>query len=526
MAPEAGNASRLASRLINNAVFNLFGTVWPILLGLITTPYIVQGLGLEPYGILVLVSVVLGYVLLLDFGLSASLVKYVAQYRAVKDFEILRTYIGTALIIYAMIGLAGCLIIGGLTYPLVGLLKVTPDLRPVAQFAFYVGAVGFSVNLVSGVFRAVIIGFQRYDLSNLINVLSGTVQTIGTVAILWQGLWLKEVVLFQLAVSLVKLGLCVLSSHRLISGPIFRLAFDRQVAKSLMSFGFMTFIYRVSGLLLFQFDRTYIGFVLGGAAVTYYTIPDNLGRQMHSLPASATLASFPLASELTSTQQNQTVRRLYLRGLKWTVAIASSMTAVLVALSFKVLYYWMGHEFAQVSAIPLRLLLVSYGILAFTTIPSYIVDGMGLPRYNALFASLNAAINIIGCILLIPRWGILGAAIANMLPIFMVPIYLAFVERRILGIKTVNHWASVYIPSFGAASLTFLLVYLIQYYWVNNLIQVVIAAGLGMISFAVCAFIFGVFGEEDKKSLLEYLDPLATQAKLIVQRLTYLVQNR
>jgi O-antigen/teichoic acid export membrane protein len=127
---------------------------------------------------------------------------------------------------------------------------------------------------------------------------------------------------------------------------------------------------------------------------------------------------------------------------------------------------------------------------------------------------------------LIPRWGILGAAIANMLPIFMVPIYLAFVERRILGIKTVNHWASVYIPSFGAASLTFLLVYLIQYYWVNNLIQVVIAAGLGMISFAVCAFIFGVFGEEDKKSLLEYLDPLATQAKLIVQRLTYLVQNR
>jgi O-antigen/teichoic acid export membrane protein len=526
MAPEAGSATRLASRLINNAVFNLFGTVWPILLGLITTPYIVKGLGLEPYGVLVLVSAVLGYVLLLDLGLNNSLAKYVAQYRAVEDFTTMRTYIGIALIFYVVIGIVGSSIICGLAYPLVGLLKITPDLRPAAQFAFYIGAVGFSANLICGVFRAVLIGFQRYDLTNLTNVSMGTVQSIGTVALLWRGLWLKEVVLFQLAVSLVKLGLYVFFSYRLTSGSLFRLAFDRQIAKNLMSFGLMTFINRVSGLLQFQFDRTYMGFVLGGASITYYTIPDNLGRQMHGLPASLTSASFPLASELDSTKQVQTLRHLYLRGLKWAVALASSMTAVLVALSFKVLYYWMGPEFAKVSADALRLLLVSYGVLAFTAIPSYMVDGVGLPRYNALFASFSAAINVIGCILLIPRWSILGAAMANALAVIIVPIYLAFVERKILGIKTIRHWLSVYVPSFGAASLTFLLVYLIQYYWVNNLVQVVIAAGLGMISFAVWAFIFGVFGEEDKKSLLEYLDPLATRAKLIVQRLTYLAQNR
>jgi O-antigen/teichoic acid export membrane protein len=526
MTPEAGSAVHLASRLINNAIFNLFGTVWPILLGLITTPYIVRGLGLEPYGVLVLVSAVLGYVLLLDLGLDASLVKYVAQYRAVENFEILRTYIGTALIIYAIVGLVGCLIIGGLAYPLVGLLKIAPDLRPVAQFAFYVGAVGFFVNLISGAFRAVITGFQRYDLSNVINVLSGTIQAIGTVVILWQGFWLKEVVLFQLAVGLAKLGLYVHLSSRLMPGALFRLAFAPTILKNLMNFGLMTFINRTAGLLLFQFDRTYIGFVLGGASITYYSIPDNLGRQMHGLPASATLASFPLASELASTQQNQTVRRLYLRGLKWTVVLAFSMTAVLVALSFKVLYYWMGPEFARISAIPLCLLLISYCVFALTAIPSRIVDGMGLPRYNALFASVTAALNLISCILLIPRWGILGAAIANTVPVVTVPLYLAFVEGRILGIKTIHHWFSVYIPSLGAASLTFLLVYLIQYYWVNNLIQVAIAAGLGMIIFAAWAFVFGVFGEEDKKSLLEFLDPLATRAKSIVQRLTYLAQNR
>jgi O-antigen/teichoic acid export membrane protein len=526
MAPEAGNATRLASRLINNAIFNLFGTIWPILLALITTPYIVHGLGLEPYGVLVLVSAVLGYVLLLDLGLDASLVKYVAQYRAVEDFETLRTYIGTALIIYAMVGLTGCLIIGGLTNPLVGLLKIAPDLRPVAQFVFYVGAVGFLVNLISGAFRAVVTGFQRYDLSNLIDVSAGTVQSIGTVALLWQGLALKEVVLFQLAISLVKLGLFAFVSSKLVPGSLFRLTFAPTILKNLVNFGLMTFINRIAGLFLFQFDRTYIGFVLGGASITYYSIPDNLGRQMHSLPASATSASFPLASELTSAKQSQTVRRLYLRGLKWGVALAFSMTAVLVALSFKVLYYWMGSEFAGASAIPLRLLLISYCVFAFTAIPSKIVDGVGLPRYNALFASLSAGLNFIACIFLIPRWGILGAAIANTLPVVVVPPYLAFVERRILGIKTLDHWFSIYIPSLGAASLTFLLVYLLQYYWVNNLIQVVIAAGLGMVIFAVWAFIFGVFGEEDKKSLLEYLDLLTTRAKLIVQRLTYLAQNR
>lgn len=519
---------RLSSRLINNAIINLSGSLWPIVLGLITTPYIVNSLGVEPYGILVLVPVTLGYMVFLDLGLNVSLVKYVAQYRAVEDLEAIKVYVGTSLIIYTFVGAAGSILLCGLAYPLVSFFKITPDLQPVAQFAFYVAAAGFFTNLMISVFQAIIVGYQRYDLSNLINVSHVTAQTIGTVLILWQGLGLKEVVLFQLLTTLIKLGWSFYVSSRLIPGSAFRLTFDLSASKRLVQFGFMSLISRLSGLLSFQFDRTYIGFALGAASVTYYTIPSSVARQLHTFPAYVTRASFPLASELASTQQVETLRQLYLRGLKWSVALAVAMTSVLGALSFKLLYYWMGPEFAEVSTNVLRVLLLTYCVYAFTPMPYHIVDGSGLPRYNALFASINAISSVIGCFILVPKWGILGAAAANALSILVTPIYLSFVERKVLNIKTASHVFNVYIRSLAAASLTFLFVYLIQLYWVNSLIAVVITAGAGMAIFALFALIFGVLEPEDKDVLFEYLKWLGAQAKSrpIVQRFSHFMRNR
>jgi O-antigen/teichoic acid export membrane protein len=507
---------RLSSKLIHNTLFNLVGRVWPLLLGLITTPYVINELGLEPYGVLSLVGTVLGYLVLLDLGLNTSLIKYLAQYYAVRDFETIKDYLGTSFVVYTIIGLIGCLIIIGLTNFLVGsLLKISPDLQPLARFAFHVAAISFFIGLISSIFQAVLVGFQRYDLSNSIDLLINTARSIGTVLILWQGLWFREIILFHLVVSLIGLGITFLLSSQLLPG--FRLAFVPNIARTLMGFGAMTLISRISGLLLFQFNRLYIGFALGAVIVTYYAVADTLGRQMHGFSQSMTLAVFPLTSELKMTDRLQTLRYLYLRGMKWSIIIATAMTAVVGALSFKLLYYWLGPDFAQVSTSLLQLLLITYCAAAFTTVSYFIVDGVGLPHYNAFFALMTAIINVVGCIILVPKLGLLGAGVANVLVIGVIPIYLYIVERKVLDIRDFSHLFDVYFRPCFVALLTFIFVYLIQAYWVNSLVELIITAGAGLVIFVLLTIIFRVFQRDDIEPLLQYLNTVLSQGKLILR---------
>jgi O-antigen/teichoic acid export membrane protein len=505
----------LPSRFINNAFLNLIGRFWPIVLALVTTPFVISHLGVEAYGVLVLVSTILGYVTLLDMGLTDSLVKYVAHYQAVTDYSAIRNYVGNAMVIYLLLGFLSALMLFFLADLIVYLLNVSEALQPVAIFAFHVGAIGFGINLISGIFRSVLDGFQRYDLSNTLRVLLITVQTFGIVVLLWLGYWLEEVVIFQFIITVLNLIFTFLFSNRLISGSVFRLNLDLDITKKLVNFGLMTLITRISGIFLYQFDRTYLGFMLGVSAVTYYTVPDNLGRRMHSIPASLAQVSFPVASELTSAKKLHTLQRLYLRGLKWTVALAFSMAAVLVALSYKLLLYWLDPEFARISTGPLVILAISYCALAVTALPAYLIVGVGLPHYNTIFSLATAILNVVGCIVLVPIWGVLGAAVANGSVILVMPFFLWVAQRKVFKLSMRANLSTIFLPSLVAATITFGVILLIQYYWVDSLLKVVLAALFGMALFGLIAFKFGLMTPEDTSTLIKYYHSHSPKFKII-----------
>jgi O-antigen/teichoic acid export membrane protein len=65
--------------LARNTLFNFIGQGIPLLVGLVTIPLIVHGLGAERFGLLSLTWVVLGYFTIFDLGLGRAATKYVAD---------------------------------------------------------------------------------------------------------------------------------------------------------------------------------------------------------------------------------------------------------------------------------------------------------------------------------------------------------------------------------------------------------------------------------------------------------------
>ena len=82
-------AERLLSRrvLTSSAFWSLLAQAFPALVGLVTIPSIIQGLGVDRFGVLTLAWMIIGYFSFLDFGLGRAVTKFAAELMVAPRFD-------------------------------------------------------------------------------------------------------------------------------------------------------------------------------------------------------------------------------------------------------------------------------------------------------------------------------------------------------------------------------------------------------------------------------------------------------
>ena len=68
--------------LLRNSLWHLSGSALPALVALATVPLMIRGLGLEGFGVVMLITSVVGYFGVLDVNLSAGSIKFLAEHHA------------------------------------------------------------------------------------------------------------------------------------------------------------------------------------------------------------------------------------------------------------------------------------------------------------------------------------------------------------------------------------------------------------------------------------------------------------
>ena len=111
IATETGSSPHFAKRLLQNSSINTLAMVARIIIAFVMTPVILTALGTYDYGLLEVVSALVGYMGLLDVGLRPAIIKFVAKYETLKDTDNLKKIFSTSLCFSTAIALlAICLI--------------------------------------------------------------------------------------------------------------------------------------------------------------------------------------------------------------------------------------------------------------------------------------------------------------------------------------------------------------------------------------------------------------------------------
>ena len=394
-------------RLMRDAVVNNIGAPVSAVIGLLLVPVMLRALGQDNYGLWIVATSMSGIVGLIDLGLGWSVCRAVAADPTGgkgDTFDIIRS----AANVYVLIGIIGCVVLGGVGLLSGGSLHLPPFQRGTATLVFWLVGATLCADHVSGFGFAVLSGLRRFKLINVVATLASITWAMGAVIILMNGGNVADVAACQLIVAVLKsVGMLWLVA-RFSPKFRFRLGFIKWTAlKRHVSFAASSMAAQTLSAIAWESAPVLIGFVSGSAAAVPFFIGQKFPLAVSGMSWRAAEVVFPAATENRhDTVASGDVLRVCSR---WVLVLALPFTILFFVAAPDILHAWVGNP-PPGSVMVLRILAATVLADAAAAPSLHLLWGRGAMR-PILITYVAQAVGLIALILaLIYPFGVAGAA--------------------------------------------------------------------------------------------------------------------
>jgi O-antigen/teichoic acid export membrane protein len=203
---------------------------------------------------------------------------------------------------------------------------------------------------------------------------------------------------------------------------------DARVARGMLGFGGKSYVQTLAATLHLRIDQYMIGMFLDPAQVGLYAIAVNLGNLLLKVPDAAGTVLFPRLAEAAEADAHAATSRVCRHTLFVTTAMALGL-ALFGGLAVRILYgaRYMGAVPPLLLMLP-GVVMISLYLLLTRNFTSRNRQGVNIAA-AATALTINVALNCV----LIPRWGIAGAALASTASYSAAALILLFVFVRESG---------------------------------------------------------------------------------------------
>lgn len=488
----------ISQRTIKNSLFSLLVYIWPIVFTIFVTPFIIHKIGLENFGLFILVSVITGFSSLLNFGTIFSLIKELSIYPQQTSNKRIEEVLGATLVIFFIVGFLFLILVFIFARFGLNFFKISPLQYKTAAILFYLaGFIGF-FNSISAVYAHIIYALQRLDIATKVNIINITLYNITVIIFLTLGYGVIFLVLAQVVSSFFLLVVYYIYSRRLLPDIRAKFRFEKSLFISIFSSGFLSYIHNVSLMFLIQIDKVMIGSMLGPSSLTFYSLPGTVAEKIQGIVTSLSNIFFPVSSQLAGVQEKEKIKFIYQRSMRTVALLAAAMSISIIIFARKILELWVGAEIADKGTPILYWLTLTYFFLSLFVLLSYFLMGLSKLKFLALGSFSMAVLNLILNFILIPKYSIIGAAMAYFFSLAPLIIIFYYAESRFLNIKNMGRF---YFFLFAKLSATSVLFYLLINFFildrVNDLLSLIVFGPLSVIIYIFFYKIFSFFPEED-----------------------------
>jgi len=185
-------------------------------------------------------------------------------------------------------------------------------------------------------------------------------------------------------------------------------SFNPKLMKESIQYGGKAYIGDIVQFLNYRLDMLLVAWFLTPVAVGYYVVAVGLAERIWLIPGSIGLVLFPRVSSVGGKRADLFTPKIA-RNILFILFLIFLLTIFLAKPFIGLLY---GVDFLP-SVMPLLILLPGIVVLGFAKILASDLAGRGRPEFGTYAALVSLAVNIPLNLILIPKWGISGAAFAS-----------------------------------------------------------------------------------------------------------------
>ena len=411
------------------------GTIFTAATGYLFKIYLARVLGAEALGIYALGITIIGFLGIFNaLGLPQAAVRFVAAYCATGKTELLRGFLGRGMFLL----LLSNIVLGGVV------LRVGPW---IALHFYHTQALGaylgwFALIMVVGALNTflgqVLAGYKDVARRTIItNFIGSPAMMVLTLALAALGMGLRGYLVAQGFSAAMVLGLLAALVWRTTPGAAksFAAKFP-PLEKEVISFSVVILGTGILEFTMSQADKILIGFYLGAREVGIYAVATALVTFVPILLQSVNQIFSSSIADLYARGQQELLGRVFQTLTKWILGLTIPLAAVMILFPSPLMRIF-GRDFAA-----------GWPILVIGTVGQLVNCGVGSVGYLLLMSgnqrrlirieAVMAASMVLLNLLLIPRWGITGAAIAAAVTSVIANVWYLGEVRSRLGLWPYN----------------------------------------------------------------------------------------
>lgn len=470
------------------SILTYFNLIISCIIPLSYTPLMLRILGQEEYGLYSLSNSVIGYLSLLTFGMGGAVSRYVTKFRVEGDREKTERVIGMFIVIY--LSFAGLVLIVGGILPFISENVFAQGLNTKEihrlNILIVIMTISTAVSFVSSVYNMIAIAYEKYIFKKLMDSLATIATPVFNLIVLLLG---------YASIGMAVVGL-IMQIFNLIVFPFYckrklniRARFDHMpfyLLKEIINFSVFMFVSSIADMLYWATDKVLIGALIGTVGVAVYNIGGTFTSMLQNMSSAiSSVFSTRVASYVFEKRPIKDISEILIRIGRVQYYIVSLILSGYIVFGKKFIYYWAGVSYANAYYIGLMTMLpLSIPLLqniAFATIVA-----QNKHRFRAIVYVVIAVINAISTYMVIPVWGILGAAVCTCAA-FLIGngIIMNVYYYKVIRLDIMGFWKNIIQISVVPVCLIVASLYFFKYIFIINSIQTMMIAAI----FYTCLFL-------------------------------------
>ena len=462
------------------------GSMVVLLLHFLQKPIMARYLGPDGLGLFSMVTMIAGIIALIaGVGINGAVVKYVAMYK--DDKRKLNAVFSSAFITVAIFGVVASVVLFVFSDKLAGIFDM-PSLSYLLKIYAFVLPFSLTYGIILGLFN----GLREMKYYSLFNTLNGIMIFLFIVTFLFLGFGVVGAIIGDMLALIVVLIIAGVIARKFVH---FKIRDYGKNTKKLTSFGSQLMFGNTINIINYQADTLLIAYFLTVTDVGYYAVAVSLSRFFWRIPQSIQIVAYPATSEYWAKGEIHSLNKMIDKSMKYSACFLLVIGLGVLFFAKEIIIFLFGQPFLS-SVFPFQILVIGTVIYGIVIPIGGTFAGIGRPDLSLKITAIGATTNVLLNVLLIPRFGIAGAAVATITSFIIIAMLFTHFIIKLTKTNIDTKW---YVSLF-----TVTLIAIAVFSACSGGIPAYILGSLVLSIYAIIVFLF-FLSKEDKTTLEELI---------------------